>query len=121
VAPGVVLDKLNAQLKPLGLWYPIDVSTSAQATIGGMTGNNSCGPRSRAYGNMVDRVEAIDAWLPDGTRGRFGTDASMDDPRIRELAAKAKALWTRERDEIVARTPKTARNVAGYNLSRLSD
>jgi FAD/FMN-containing dehydrogenase/Fe-S oxidoreductase len=121
VAPGVVLDKLNAQLKPLGLWYPVDVSTSAQATIGGMTGNNSCGSRSLAYGNMVDRVEAIDAWLPDGTRGRFGTDASMSDPRIRELAAKAKALWTRERDEIAARTPKTARNVAGYNLSRLSD
>ena len=72
VAPGVVLDALNAQLKPLGLWYPVDVSTSAQATLGGMTGNNSCGSRSLAYGNMVDRVEGIDAWLPDGTRGRFG-------------------------------------------------
>src|SRR5436190_12275301 len=68
VEPGVVLDKLNAKLRPLGLWYPVDVSTSAQATLGGMTGNNSCGSRSLAYGNMVDRVHAIDAWLPDGTR-----------------------------------------------------
>ena len=120
VAPGVVLDKLNAELRPLGLWYPVDVSTSAQATIGGMAGNNSCGSRSLAYGNMVDRVEAIDAWLPDGTRGRFGPDAAMDDPRIRALAARAKALWAREREEILARTPKTARNVAGYNLARLA-
>ena len=61
VAPGVVLDTLNAQLRSTGLWYPVDVSTSAQATLGGMAGNNSCGSRSLAYGNMVDRVEAIDA------------------------------------------------------------
>jgi len=120
VAPGVVLDALNAQLKPLGLWYPIDVSTSAQATLGGMAGNNSCGSRSLAYGNMVDRVEAIDAWLVDGTRGRFGADAAMEHPRIRSLAARAKALWEREREEILARTPRTARNVAGYNLARLA-
>src|SRR6188474_1646735 len=36
VEPGLVLDHLNAQLKPQGLWYPVDVSTSAQATLGGM-------------------------------------------------------------------------------------
>src|SRR6185312_12113332 len=53
VEPGLVLDELNAQLKAHGLWYPVDVSTSAQATLGGMAGNNSCGSRSIAYGNMV--------------------------------------------------------------------
>src|SRR6476620_2271005 len=37
VEPGKVLDTLNAELKSLGLWYPIDVSTSAQATLGGMS------------------------------------------------------------------------------------
>ena len=36
VEPGLVLDHLNAQLRPLGLWFPVDVSTSAQATLGGM-------------------------------------------------------------------------------------
>jgi FAD/FMN-containing dehydrogenase/Fe-S oxidoreductase len=119
VEPGKVLDTLNAELKPLGLWYPIDVSTSAQATLGGMAGNNSCGSRSLAYGNMVDRVLAIDAWLADGTRGRFGPDAQMTDPRIRGIAAKAAALFEREKDEIAARYPKTVRNVAGYNLNRI--
>jgi FAD/FMN-containing dehydrogenase/Fe-S oxidoreductase len=118
VEPGVVLDTLNASLRSKGLWYPVDVSTSAQATIGGMAGNNSCGSRSLMYGNMVDRVAAVEAWLPTGIRGRF--DASPTDPRIVEIQRKAAALYERERDEILARTPKTARNVAGYNLSRLA-
>jgi FAD/FMN-containing dehydrogenase/Fe-S oxidoreductase len=117
VEPGVVLDALNAQLRKLGLWYPVDVSTSAQATLGGMAGNNSCGSRSLAYGNMVDRVEAIDAWLPEGIRGRF--DAAPVDARIRELHRRAAALAERERAEIDARYPRTRRNVAGYNLNRL--
>ena len=77
VEPGVVLDQLNAWLRPHGLWFPVDVSTSAQATIGGMAGNNSCGSRSIAYGNMVHNVHAIDALLSDGTMSRFGPLADM--------------------------------------------
>ncbi len=120
VEPGVVLDTLNAQLRPLGLWYPVDVSTSAQATLGGMAGNNSCGSRSLAYGNSVDRVEAIRrVRLPGGVRGRFGDMNAVTDPAIRALAQKARALWEREQGEIAARMPRVARRVAGYNLDRL--
>jgi FAD/FMN-containing dehydrogenase len=72
VEPGLVLDHLNAQLKPHGLWYPVDVSTSAQATLGGMAGNNSCGSRSIAYGNMVHNVLGASAWLSNGELVDFG-------------------------------------------------
>ena len=120
VEPGLVLDALNAKLRPHGLWYPVDVSTAAQATLGGMAGNNSCGSRSLAYGNSVDRVAAIDAWLPTGVRGRFGPEAQMSEPAIRDLALRARALWERESAEIEARFPKVARRVAGYNLDRLA-
>src|SRR5581483_8141681 len=72
VEPGIVLDALNAWLKPHGLWFPVDVSTSAQATLGGMAGNNSCGSRSIAYGNMVHNVLGVDAILADGSEARFG-------------------------------------------------
>ena len=75
VQPGVVLDQLNAQLRPHGLWFPVDVSTSAQATLGGMAGNNSCGSRSIAYGNMVHNVLAIDAVTSDGRRAPLRPDA----------------------------------------------
>ena len=121
VEPGVVLDALNAQLRPLGLWFPVDVSTSAQATIGGMAGNNSCGSRSIRYGNMVHNVLGIDALLADGSEYHFGpVSGSLD--RLAapagyvELARKILRIAEREADEIEARWPKVLRRVQGYNL-----
>ncbi len=95
VEPGLVLDRLNASLRPHGLWFPVDVSTSAQATLGGMAGNNSCGSRSIAYGNMVHNVLAIDAILSDGTEARFGPVAKMDLTAIRGRRAGARAAGDR--------------------------
>ncbi len=120
VEPGVVLDQLNAWLKPHGLWFPVDVSTSAQATIGGMAGNNSCGSRSIAYGNMVHNVHAIDALLSDGTQARFGPMAQMqsqsESPRMRDLVTALSAIGAREHDEIGRQVPKVLRRVGGYNI-----
>ena len=59
VEPGVVLDQLNAHLKPLGLMFGPDVSTGDRATIGGMIGNNSAGARSLRYGKTVDHVRRL--------------------------------------------------------------
>src|ERR1700728_4022329 len=75
--PGLVLDHLNEQLKQHGLWFPVDVSTSAQATLGGMAGNNSCGSRSIAYGNMVHHVLGVSVWLSDGQVVDFGPLPSL--------------------------------------------
>ena len=72
VEPGVVLDCLNAFLRPHGLHFPVDVSTSSRATIGGMAGNNSCGARSIRYGTMRANVRSIDAILANGASARFG-------------------------------------------------
>ena len=115
VEPGLVLDHLNAQLKPLGLWYPVDVSTSAQATLGGMAGNNSCGSRSIAYGNMVHNVLGASAWLSDGTLVDFGPVASLG-ARAAAIASHVQQLALQHRAEIAANWPKVMRRVAGYNL-----
>jgi FAD/FMN-containing dehydrogenase/Fe-S oxidoreductase len=115
VEPGLVLDHLNAQLKAHGLWYPVDVSTSAQATLGGMAGNNSCGSRSIAYGNMVHNVAGASAWLADGSLLDFGPMAQMSG-RALQLGEFVRGLADRHRAEIEARWPKVLRRVAGYNL-----
>ncbi|HEX6297855.1 MAG TPA: FAD-binding and (Fe-S)-binding domain-containing protein [Burkholderiales bacterium] len=120
VQPGVVLDALNARLRRHGLWFPVDVSTSAQATLGGMAGNNSCGSRSIAYGNMVHNVLAIDAVTVEGHRWHFGPMGEASGPReYQQLVGKLKGLFQRERAEIEARFPKVLRKVAGYNLDHL--
>ena len=117
VQPGVVLDQLNAWLKPHGLWYPVDVSTSAQCTLGGMAGNNSCGSRSIRYGNMVHNVASIDALLANGERARFGSARPEDmPPSVRAIADKVAELAFAERDEIERLYPKVLRRVGGYNL-----
>src|SRR6185503_4129017 len=117
VQPGVVLDQLNAYLKPHGLWYPVDVSTSAQCTLGGMAGNNSCGSRSIRYGNMVHNVAGLDVILADGTRARFDSKRPEDmQPAVRIIADKVATLAFAERDEIERMFPKVLRRVAGYNL-----
>ncbi|MBB1629927.1 FAD-binding and (Fe-S)-binding domain-containing protein [Cupriavidus sp. UME77] len=117
VEPGIVLDHLNAWLKPHGLWFPVDVSTGAQCTIGGMAGNNSCGSRSIEYGNMVHNVLGIDAVLADGSQCHFGSlKASVSDPRVAGILKGLQRIATRERDEITERMPKVLRRVAGYNI-----
>ncbi|MCE7528187.1 FAD-binding and (Fe-S)-binding domain-containing protein [Polynucleobacter sp. IMCC 30228] len=115
VEPGLVLDHLNAKLKTSGLWFPVDVSTGAQATIGGMAGNNSCGSRSIAYGNMVHNVIGIEAWLANGKLGQFGPYAQSSGV-AKELGIFVKGLAEQLQPEIEANWPKVLRRVAGYNL-----
>jgi FAD/FMN-containing dehydrogenase/Fe-S oxidoreductase len=120
VQPGVVLDSLNSLLTPKGLWFPVDVSTSAQATLGGMAGNNSCGSRSIAYGNMVHNVLAIDAVTVAGEQWHFGSMNEVSGSKAYlDFLKKLSSLYDREKDEIEARFPKVLRKVAGYNLDHL--
>ena len=115
VEPGIVLDHLNAELKQHGLWFPVDVSTSAQATLGGMAGNNSCGSRSIAYGNMVHNVLGAQAWTSDGTLLTLGHFADSSGP-ARALGEYVRAMAEELNPEIAARWPKVMRRVGGYNL-----
>jgi FAD/FMN-containing dehydrogenase/Fe-S oxidoreductase len=117
VQPGLVLDPLNKFLKPHGLFYPVDVSTANRATLGGMTGNNSCGSRSIRYGNMVHNVEAIDALLADGSSARF--QALADDAARGNLIKRMLRLGEREKEEINHRFPDMLRRVGGYNIDAL--
>jgi FAD/FMN-containing dehydrogenase/Fe-S oxidoreductase len=128
VQPGLVLDRLNRTLRKDGLFFPVDVSTSSRATLGGMAANNSCGSRSIRYGNMVHNVRAIDALLADGTAMRMGDvpgnfgDAFQGQPeRYRDLVLKMRALHHREADEIDRRIPKLLRKVGGYNIDMIDD
>ncbi len=124
VQPGVVLDRLNRFLKPHGVFFPVDISTSSRATLGGMAANNACGARSIRYGIMVDNLLAIDGLLADGEAVRFGDvpgnlGSSGASARYLELVQTVRAIADRETAAIAAGFPKVLRRVGGYNLDRV--
>ena len=69
--PGIVRDSLNLFLKPFGLFFGPNTSTSNRCMIGGMVGNNSSGSTSIKYGVTRDKVLEIDAILSDGSSANF--------------------------------------------------
>ncbi|MEL6206206.1 MAG: FAD-binding and (Fe-S)-binding domain-containing protein, partial [Pseudomonadota bacterium] len=118
VQPGIVLDELNRQLKPHGLWFPVDVSTASRATIGGMVGNNSCGARSLRYGTTRDNVISIRGLLADGSAFDFGPGAGNRVPE--EMLRRLTDIGAREAEEVARQFSKVQRRVGGYNLDALA-
>lgn len=128
VQPGVVRDRLNAQLKPLGLHFAPDPATGNRATVGGMVGNNTSGTRSIVYGKTIDHTLACKVALTDGTVLELEAHdaASWDakcagDGREAELYRGVRDLIETHRDEIAERYPKVMRRVSGYNLDEFVD
>ena len=71
VQPGVVRDELNNYLKPFGLFFGPNTSTSNRCMIGGMVGNNSSGTTSIKYGVTRDKVMELHTILSDGSEAIF--------------------------------------------------
>ncbi len=71
VEPGIIRDDLNRFLKPYGLFFGPNTSTSNRCMIGGMVGNNSSGSTSIQYGVTRDKVISIEGLLSDGSAVRF--------------------------------------------------
>src|SRR5215467_2999556 len=123
VQPGLVQDELNAHVRPMGLQFGPDTSTSNRATIGGMIGNNSAGAHSLTYGKTLDHVIELTVLLADGSEVVL-KDLSSEEverkSRSETLEAKAyreiSRLAQQHKSEILARYPKIMRRVSGYNL-----
>ncbi len=85
VEPGVVLDELNMYLKPYGLFFGPETSTSNRCNMGGMVGNNSCGSHSVIYGSTRDHTIELKTLLSDGSEATFGrVDESTFDKKCRQ-------------------------------------
>lgn len=78
VQPGVVRDQLNNYLKPYGLFFGPNTSTSNRCMIGGMVGNNSSGTTSIKYGVTRDKVLELQTILSDGSEVTFGKLSSEE-------------------------------------------
>ena len=114
VRPGTVMSTLQAAAKPHGLRFGPDPSTQNRATLGGMIGNNACGPHAVAYGRTADNVVELD--VLDGRGRRFTAGSGDPDfpqvPGLKELVRDNLALLRTE-------FGRFGRQVSGYSLEHL--
>ena len=125
--PGITIEELNHHLKPHGLHFAPDPTTSNRATIGGAIGNNSCGAHSILYGKTSEQVLEVDVLLSNGTPCKFEflsastvqhkmSLGTLEGEIYRGIDHIVDDLGT----EIAERYPRILRRVSGYNLDHLT-
>jgi FAD/FMN-containing dehydrogenase/Fe-S oxidoreductase len=124
VQPGCVLDHLRDEAGRHGLTFAPDPATHTHNTLGGMIGNNSCGPHSVMGGETVHNVIALDVLTSDGLRLTVG--GGDDYARLQAHGGRAAQIADRLRDlaashapQIREKFPDLPRRVSGYNLPAL--
>jgi len=126
VQAGVVKDQLNKALKPYGLFFAPELSTSNRATIGGMISTDACGQGSCLYGKTSNHVLGLHVVLSDGSDwwSRPLANAELEavkarDDRVGEIHRVVDAI-ARDKSELIAATfPKLNRYMTGYDLAHI--
>ncbi|MGX9120866.1 FAD-binding and (Fe-S)-binding domain-containing protein [Mesorhizobium sp. BHbsci] len=128
VEPGVVLDQLNAFLKPRGLFFPPTVSTASRATLGGMAATDASGKGSRLYGKTSDYIEAMKVVLANGETLSVETlepaalaAVAAQDTLAGHIHREVLRVVTERRDAIRDIFPDMNRGLTGYNLKNVLD
>lgn len=128
VQAGVVKDQLNAAIKPLGLFYAPELSTSNRATIGGMINTDASGQGSCRYGKTRDHVIELTTVLLDGS---IHTSKAIDDEELNRISHQDTLVSNIYRtidniqkehaDLIDEKFPKLNRCLTGYDLAHIRD
>lgn len=123
VQPGVIKDQLNAALKPFGLFFAPELSTSSRATVGGMISTDACGQGSCVYGKTSNHVVDLRAVLVGGEV--LQTRRAAFDPTIAGRAGKVLAclddISITQAELIASRFPKLNRSLTGYDLAHIRE
>ena len=126
VEPGLICDDLKAHAERDGLTFGPDPGTHSRCTLGGMIGNNSCGPHSMLAGKTVENIEALEVLTYHGARMWVGPTSEEELAAIiakggpqGAIYGELKAIRDEYADLIRARFPAIKRRVSGYNLDQL--
>ena len=127
VDPGVILDALNTALRPHGVFFAPNVSTSSRATLGGMISTDACGQGSRIYGRTSNHTLGLQVVLADGSSHwiePWGPDELngivSGDPALSGIVRTVKDVLDRQADEIERIFPRLNRFLTGYNLAHVT-
>jgi FAD/FMN-containing dehydrogenase/Fe-S oxidoreductase len=126
VEPGAVCDALREAAEAHGLTFAPDPATHSRCTLGGMIGNNSCGPHSVMAGKTVENIERLEVLTYDGARFWCGPTDRAELQRILALGGRQAEIYSalqrlveKYGELIRSRFPRIRRRVSGYNLDEL--
>jgi FAD/FMN-containing dehydrogenase/Fe-S oxidoreductase len=126
VEPGVVCDTLREAAEAHGLTFAPDPATHSRCTLGGMIGNNSCGPHSVMAGKTVENIARLEVLTYGGERFWCGPTSDVEFRRILSSGGRQAAIYSgmqqiaqRYGELIRSRFPRIRRRVSGYNLDEL--
>ncbi len=126
VQAGVVKDQLNAALKPHGLFFAPELSTSNRATIGGMINTDASGQGSVLYGKTRDHVLGLKTVLLDGTlwdsaplADKELAQIQLGDDRIAAIHRLVDDVYNDHKVSIDKTLPKLNRCITGYDLAHI--
>nr|WP_294867538.1 FAD-binding and (Fe-S)-binding domain-containing protein [uncultured Pseudogulbenkiania sp.] len=128
VEAGVVKDQLNAALKPYGLFFAPELSTSNRATLGGMINTDASGQGSCLYGKTRDHVLELTTVLHGGTVWTSAalTETELDaivrrDDRVGAMHRLLDAIRRDHAALIAQKFPRLNRCLTGYDLAHIRD
>ena len=128
VQTGVVKDQLNRALKPHGLFFAPELSTSNRATIGGMINTDASGQGSVMYGKTRDHVLELQTVLLSGDLLNSKPldsaelqNASKGTDRISQIHATVNDVYQRRKTDIEEKFPPLNRCLTGYDLAHIYD
>ena len=126
VEPGLINDGLRNAAEKYELTFAPDPATHEYCTIGGMIGNNSCGPHSVLGGKTSENIEELDILTYDGLRMTVGATSDRELERIIHAGGRRGEIYRSLRelrdayaDEVRERYPDIPRRVSGYNVDYL--
>ena len=119
--PGALRNAVDAAAREVGLSFPVDPSSGAYCTVGGMAATNSAGAHTLRYGSMRRWVEALDCVFADGSRAEVRRGAPPPDVEpVRRFLAEAAALVAAERDA-PSRHAGVRKESSGYGLAAYAE
>ena len=128
VQSGVVKDQLNAALKPYGLFFAPELSTSNRATVGGMINTDASGQGSCLYGKTRDHVLELKSVLLDGTVWSSApleedelAKLKLREDRVGDIHRLVDDIYSNKKELINAKFPTLNRCLTGYDLAHIRD
>jgi FAD/FMN-containing dehydrogenase len=117
--PALIKADLNKALSARGRWMPVDPSSYASCTVGGMVANNSSGIRRPKYGSTIDYVRDLRIVIPGEGPERVAPmrldEALAADRRTSRIAS----LILENQALIKSEAPKVTKNSSGYRIERV--